>query len=63
MVEFNYNSILVPTDFSDQAHEAVDKALELVRDPNQLTVLHVATPRSTFPVGNPAKEANLGGLQ
>ena len=53
MVEFNYNSVLVPTDFSDQAHGAVDQALKLVREPNQLTVLHIALPLNTFPMGDP----------
>jgi len=54
MFELNYDSVLVPTDFSDQAHGAVDQALKLVREPSQLTVLHVATHLNTFPVGDPA---------
>ncbi len=54
MFKLNYDSVLVPTDFSDQAHEAVDQALQLVCEPNRLTVLHVAMPLNMFPVGDPA---------
>jgi len=54
MFKFNFDSVLVPTDFSDPAHEAVDHALKIVREPDRLTVLHVAMPLSTFPVGDPA---------
>jgi len=54
MSELQYDSVLVPTDFSEQAHEAVEQGLKLVREPSQLTVLHVATPLSTFPVADPA---------
>jgi len=54
MFKLNYDSLLVPTDFSEQAHKAVDQALELVREPDRMTVLHVATPLNTFPVGDPA---------
>ncbi len=53
MFELNYDSVLVPTDFSDQAHGAVDQALKLVREPGRLTVLHVAQPLNTFPAGDP----------
>jgi len=53
MSELNYDSVLVPTDFSEQSIGAVDQALELAREPSRITVLHVATPLNTFPVGDP----------
>jgi len=54
MFKLKYDSVLIPTDFSEQAHEAVDQALQLFGGPDRLTVLHVATPLNTFPVGDPA---------
>ncbi len=32
MFEFNFDSVLVPTDFSDPAHEAVDHALSKLNE-------------------------------
>lgn len=54
MSKVKYDSVLVPTDFSDQAHSAVDEAFALVSEPTRLTVLHVAPPLSSFAVGDPA---------
>lgn len=54
MSAFNYKSVLVPNDFSEQSHNAVELALEIVDEPSQLTVLHVAPPMNTFSVGDPA---------
>jgi len=62
MVEFNYNSVLVPTVFSDQAHKAVDRALKLLSEPDRMTTLHGVMSPITFLVDDPAKETNLGGL-
>ncbi len=59
MVKLSCESVLVPSDFSEQAHEAVDYALELVKDSAQLTVLHVALPMETFSVGDPAVAWNV----
>ncbi|MDZ4658893.1 MAG: universal stress protein [Bythopirellula sp.] len=42
MVALNPKRVLVPTDFSDEATKAVDDGLNLVDNPNQLTVVHVA---------------------
>jgi nucleotide-binding universal stress UspA family protein len=49
-----FNSVLVPTDFSDHAHDAVNMGLEMAPEPNRLTVLHVAPPLSSLSVGDPA---------
>lgn len=46
--------ILVPTDFSAQADQAVIDALDMVADPTDLNVLHVAPPISSYPVADPA---------
>jgi nucleotide-binding universal stress UspA family protein len=54
MVTFQANRVLVPTDFSDQSCKAVEAALAMVARPEQLTVLHVATPMSAFTAGDPA---------
>ena len=37
----NYNSVLVPVDFSDQSFAAVDRALGMVSDPAGVFVVHV----------------------
>ena len=54
MVTLQPNRVLVPTDFSDQSCQAVEVALAMVARPEQLTVLHVATPMSAFAAGDPA---------
>ncbi len=54
MVTLQPNRVLVPTDFSDQSCKAVEVALAMVVRPEQLTVLHVATPMSAFAAGDPA---------
>ena len=46
-----HNAILVPYDFSEHSHEAVEKAIELVGDPSQIHILHVLP---TFNVLAPA---------
>jgi nucleotide-binding universal stress UspA family protein len=53
MVALHPQRVLVPVDFSEQAHKAVDEALALTDNPEQLTVLHVAPPYSNFEVGDP----------
>jgi nucleotide-binding universal stress UspA family protein len=53
MVALHPKRVLVPTDFSDQADKAVDEALALTENPDQLTVLHVAPPLSNYTVGDP----------
>ena len=42
MVALHPQTVLVPTDFSDEATQAVDEGLALVQNANQLTVVHVA---------------------
>lgn len=42
MVALNPKRVLVPTDFSDEASGAVEEALQLVQNPGDLTILHVA---------------------
>lgn len=42
MVALHPKRVLVPTDFSDESTKAVDDALALVENPEQVTVLHVA---------------------
>jgi len=54
MIQLGNQSVLAPTDFSDQANAAVDIGLELAGDPARLTVLHVAPPMGTFSAGDPA---------
>jgi len=54
MFSLQPNRVLVPTDFSDQSCQAVDVALAIVARPEQLTVLHVATPLNEFLAGDPA---------
>ncbi len=54
MTTLKYNSVLVPSDFSDLAHNAIDTALSLTGDTSRLTVIHVAPPLNTLSVGDPA---------
>ena len=54
MATLECKSVLVPTDFSEKAHEAVDIGLKLAGDPAHLTVIHVAPALSNFSVGDPA---------
>ena len=54
MAGLMFNKVLVPSDFSEHAHRAVDYALDLVADPSGLTILHVVPPMNTFSVGDPA---------
>ena len=42
------NIILVPYDFSEHSHLAVEKALELATDPSQIYILHVLPPSTTL---------------
>ncbi|NOY42995.1 MAG: universal stress protein [Planctomycetes bacterium] len=54
MTALKYNSVLVPSDFSDQAHDAVDTGLAMAGEASRLTVIHVAPPLNTLSVGDPA---------
>ena len=54
MANLDFQSVLVPTDFSDQAHDAVDVGLEVAQDPTKLTVLHVAPALSNVMISDPA---------
>lgn len=55
MISFKrQKKILVPSDFSPQADQAVIDALDMVADPSDLSVLHVAPPMSSYPVADPA---------
>ena len=54
MVTLQPNRVLAPTDFSGQSCKAVEVALAMVARPEQLTVLHVATPMNAFAAGDPA---------
>jgi len=51
----DFKKILVPVDLSDASFAAVDAALELVENPNQIMVLHVLPILTDF-------EAGLSGL-
>lgn len=44
-----HNTILVPYDFSEHSHSAVEKAMELVTDPSQIHILHVLPPFLALP--------------
>jgi nucleotide-binding universal stress UspA family protein len=44
MTLFTSNSVLVPIDFSDEAHKALVDTLEFVGDPSKLHVIHVLSP-------------------
>jgi len=39
-----YNSILVPYDFSEHSHSAVEKAIGMVANPSQIHILYVLPP-------------------
>ena len=54
MIAFHSSQVLAPTDLSDQAERAVEMALGMVDRPEQLTVLYVAPPSSSFAFGDPA---------
>ena len=62
MAQLNFQSVLVPTDFSEQANAAVRFALGMVAEPSNLTVLHVAPPLDAFSAGDPAA-VRLSGSQ
>lgn len=59
MISLHPKRVLVPTDFSDQANQAVEEGLSLVDDPSQLTVLHVAPALSNFSEGDPLVGWNI----
>ena len=59
MVTLQPKRVLVPTDFSDQANQAVDEAFAMVDDPGHLTVLHVAPALSSFSEGDPLVGWNM----
>jgi nucleotide-binding universal stress UspA family protein len=54
MITLNKQKVLIPTDFSAQADQAVVDAMDMVAQPSDLTVLHVAPPMSSYPVADPA---------
>ena len=43
-----HNTILVPYDFSEHSHSAVEKAMELATTPSQIHILHVLPPSTTL---------------
>lgn len=59
MVNLHPKHLLVPTDFSDQANQAVDDGLAMVEDAQHLTVLHVAPALSSFSEGDPLVGWNM----
>ncbi|TWU29743.1 universal stress protein [Bythopirellula polymerisocia] len=59
MVSLHPKRVLVPTDFSDQASQAVDQGVDLVDDAEHLTVLHVAPALSSFSEGDPLVGWNM----
>lgn len=59
MISLHPKRVLVPTDFSEQANKAVDEALALVEDSDNLTVLHVAPSLSSFSEGDPVIGWNM----
>jgi nucleotide-binding universal stress UspA family protein len=44
-----YKTILVPYDFSEHSHSAVEKAMQLVADRSQIHILHVLPPFHASP--------------
>ena len=44
MTLFTSNNVLVPIDFSEEAHQALIDTLEFVKDPAKLHVIHVLHP-------------------
>lgn len=54
MIRVLSKRVLVPTDFSEQAEAALAEAFELVSDPGDVTVLHVAPPLESYAVADPA---------
>lgn len=54
MIRVLSKRVLVPTDFSDQAEAALAEAFELVDEPADITVLHVAPPLEAYSVADPA---------
>lgn len=51
MRHLDFNKILVPVDFSHASFAAIDAALELVKSPSHLTVLHVLPILTEFEIG------------
>lgn len=54
MVTLEYQKVLVPTDFSEQADQAVRDVLDAAASPADVTVIHVAPPVASYPVADPA---------
>lgn len=44
MTLFTSNNVLVPIDFSDEAHKALEDTLEFLGGPQKVHVIHVLTP-------------------
>jgi nucleotide-binding universal stress UspA family protein len=51
MNRFANKLIVVPIDFSDEATEAIDEALEMAESTERVTTIHVAPPLSAFEPG------------
>ncbi|MEM8864955.1 MAG: universal stress protein [Planctomycetota bacterium] len=54
MIRLTSKRVLVPTDFSPQAEQALLEAFDLVDKPSDVTVLHVAPPLESYAVADPA---------
>lgn len=54
MITFQKKKVLVPTDFSPQADQVVLSALDMADAPDDVSVIHVAPPMSSYPVADPA---------
>ncbi|MEM9185839.1 MAG: universal stress protein [Planctomycetota bacterium] len=54
MIRLMSKRVLVPTDFSPQAEQALLEALDIVEDPADVTALHVAPPLESYAVADPA---------
>lgn len=54
MITIRKKKVLVPTDFSAQADQAILDTLDMVDSPGDISVLHVAPPMASYPVADPA---------
>lgn len=54
MIFYKKKRVLIPTDFSAQAKQAVLMALDMTDDPSDIRVIHVAPPVPSYPAIDPA---------
>ena len=54
MIRIPRKRVLVPTDFTDQSDQAIREAFDMVEEPGDVTVLHVAPPLEAYAVADPA---------